>query len=52
MVVWRLPCESKSSPAFKLKHPSLERGWGVFYGGNMLIKTLYAHVHLDVFIQK
>ena len=31
MVVWRLPCESKSSPAFKFKHPlRISRG-GVFY---------------------
>ena len=30
MVVWRYPCESKSSPAHYSKHPQLKR-WGCFF---------------------
>jgi hypothetical protein len=32
MVVWRLPCESKSSPAFKYNTPQ-PNGWGCFFIG-------------------
>ncbi len=35
MVVWHLPCESKSSPAFKSKHPQPNR-WGCFLLQNFL----------------
>ncbi|MDH0668452.1 hypothetical protein, partial [Acinetobacter junii] len=41
MVVWRLPCESKSSPAFKSKHPlRISRG-GVFYCKKENLKAIY-----------
>ena len=42
MVVWGYPCESKSSPAFKFKHPQLEMVEGVFLLGEKYMKVYIA----------